>query len=514
MRPARREVAEPDPRPEPTETLEVIGDDTADIEYLIAYTGHRYRYNTLAERDELWYSDRADWSSAEHEPWAIPPLRGDDTRWEPATDDHWDSIRTIGETCFRFPKNHPTKNKRHQPWTTTDQVWKRRIGSIRRQAHRRVNPIAEWVDKQPSDDPNLIEQMLHVVLGVPDTPLNRWVSWRIFMTAIHRLRNPQARLPHEILILKGGEGTFKTLLIQNLLPVPEWVGSFSMDDNEQKMAEAFLGSLFAEWGEMATAGRYNNRHTKDMLTRQAIKVRLAWGRHPIAESLKGRVIVEIAEMVGSTRADIERLKAFLTRTNDGQHRGAWARHAESAPRQSIFIGTTNDPKCLPNDPTGNRRFVPITLGPALDAVEPYLEANLLQLWAEAVYKHHRPDDYPDWRTARLPRSLFAQQRALNDEHRAANVIIADALDTLNIDKDLWLITEIADEIDLDLKNRAANATASRRNSGGYFDTRPIRASFPRDRTPIIRCPPNRGNSTMILWYMDYLQQKRKHGSWL
>ncbi len=173
-----------------------------------------------------------------------------------------------------------------------------------------------------------------------------------------------------------------------------------------------------------------------------------------AESLKGRVIVEIAEMVGSTRADIERLKAFLTRTNDGQHRGAWARHAESAPRQSIFIGTTNDPKCLPNDPTGNRRFVPITLGPALDAVEPYLEANLLQLWAEAVYKHHRPDDYPDWRTARLPRSLFAQQRALNDEHRAANVIIADALDTLNIDKDLWLITEIADEIDLDLKNRA------------------------------------------------------------
>ncbi len=296
MRPARREVAEPDPRPEPTETLEVIGDDTADIEYLIAYTGHRYRYNTLAERDELWYSDRADWSSAEHEPWAIPPLRGDDTRWEPATDDHWDSIRTIGETCFRFPKNHPTKNKRHQPWTTTDQVWKRRIGSIRRQAHRRVNPIAEWVDKQPSDDPNLIEQMLHVVLGVPDTPLNRWVSWRIFMTAIHRLRNPQARLPHEILILKGGEGTFKTLLIQNLLPVPEWVGSFSMDDNEQKMAEAFLGSLFAEWGEMATAGRYNNRHTKDMLTRQAIKVRLAWGRHPI--------LVPVPIIIGTTNADI------------------------------------------------------------------------------------------------------------------------------------------------------------------------------------------------------------------
>ena len=80
-----------------------------------------------------------------------------------------------------------------------------------------------------------------------------------------------------------------------------------------------------------------------------------------AEALQGRVIVEVAEMAGSTRAELESLKSFLSRTDDGSVRLAYRRNPETLLRRCIIVGTTNDPNPLPNDPSGNRRFVPVVL---------------------------------------------------------------------------------------------------------------------------------------------------------
>ena len=58
------------------------------------------------------------------------------------------------------------------------------------------------------------------------------------------------------------------------------------------------------------------------------------------------------------------------------HHGAYARHAERQLRRAI-IGTTNSMAALPNDVTGNRRFVAVNIAAGAPAdVRRYLDANL------------------------------------------------------------------------------------------------------------------------------------------
>ena len=63
------------------------------------------------------------------------------------------------------------------------------------------------------------------------------------------------------------------------------------------------------------------------------------------ETLQSRVIVEVAEMAGSTRAELESLKAFLSRTDDGAVRLAYRRNPETALRRCIIVGTSNGLAC-------------------------------------------------------------------------------------------------------------------------------------------------------------------------
>ena len=56
--------------------------------------------------------------------------------------------------------------------------------------------------------------------------------------------------------------------------------------------------------------------------------------------LRGRWIVEASELYGMKKADVEHLKAMLSRRVD-RARMAWGRLPIEAPRQCIIIGTTN-----------------------------------------------------------------------------------------------------------------------------------------------------------------------------
>ena len=150
-----------------------------------------------------------------------------------------------------------------------------------------------------------------------------------------------------------------------------------------------------------------------------------------AEALQGRVIVEAAEMAGSTRAERESLKAFLSRTDDGSVRLAYRRNPETLLRRCVIAGTTNDPHCLPVDPSGNRRFVVVTVeatgaGPA--GVQAYLDANRAQIWAEALHRYHAGE------TAWLPQSLTAAQTAAN---RSAVQVDENREDAINEFLDGW-----------------------------------------------------------------------------
>ncbi len=96
--------------------------------------------------------------------------------------------------------------------------------------------------------------------------------------------------------------------------------------------------------------------------------------------IRGVIIAELGELAGLSRGDVESIKAFVSTKSD-HFREKFGRHAQDFPRTCSFIGTTNNPEFL-KDPTGNRRWWPVTLTGPLDI--PRLEDALPQLLGEAA----------------------------------------------------------------------------------------------------------------------------------
>jgi predicted P-loop ATPase len=99
------------------------------------------------------------------------------------------------------------------------------------------------------------------------------------------------------------------------------------------------------------------------------------------EQLRGHLIIEVPELSGMRRAEVEHVKATLSRSTD-RGRLAYDRTVSEVRRQNIFVGTTNSSEYL-KDTTGNRRFWPVRVKWFdLDT----LRRDLDQLWAETVVR--------------------------------------------------------------------------------------------------------------------------------
>jgi predicted P-loop ATPase len=173
-------------------------------------------------------------------------------------------------------------------------------------------------------------------LGTSDTPLHRAFGSLWAISAVARIMQPGAKVDH-MLILEGPQGARKSTALK-VLAGTDW---------------------FTD--ELAEIG------SKDA-----------------AQQMRGVWVVEIAELDAIGRAEVSRIKAFLSRTVD-RYRPPYERYVIDVPRQCVFAGSVN-PDTYLRDETGNRRFWPVRCGTIdLDA----LRRDRDQLWAEAVARYRQ-----------------------------------------------------------------------------------------------------------------------------
>ena len=96
--------------------------------------------------------------------------------------------------------------------------------------------------------------------------------------------------------------------------------------------------------------------------------------------IRGIIVAELGELAGLAKGEVEAIKAFVSTKSD-HFREKFGKFAQDYPRTVSFIGSTNDQSFL-KDPTGNRRWWPVTLASPIDI--PRAKAILPQLVGEAA----------------------------------------------------------------------------------------------------------------------------------
>lgn len=159
------------------------------------------------------------------------------------------------------------------------------------------------------------------------------------------------------------------------------------------------------------------------------------------EQLQGAWLIEMAELSGLRKADIEAIKHFISKQED-MFRPAYARTPETYPRQCVFIATTNESTFL-RDPSGNRRFMPVDIHNIKLVDNPKLKAFLSdrilidQIWAEAVHMYRKGETLYLSKEAEKIATVQQKLHSETDERRGLieaylNRLLPEDWDTLDL----------------------------------------------------------------------------------
>ena len=203
---------------------------------------------------------------------------------------------------------------------------------------RSYHPIKDYFNSLPEwDGVKRVDTLLIDYLGAEDNSYVRAVTRKALCAAHVRIYHPGTKFDY-ITVLNGDQGIGKSTLISKL--GMEWFSdSLSISDMNDKTA---------------------------------------------AEKLQGYWIHEIGEMAGMKKADLEKVKAFVSRQDD-KYRASFGHRVTPHPRQCIFFGTTNSENGYLRDITGNRRYWNVKLS-GKGKWKPWdlTQEIVNQIWAETI----------------------------------------------------------------------------------------------------------------------------------
>lgn len=195
------------------------------------------------------------------------------------------------------------------------------------------HPVREYLERTTWDGVLRLDSLFTRYLGAEDCAYSRAVSRLTLLGAVVRIFEPGHKFDF-VAIFEGLQGKRKSSFIEVL--ARRW---------------------FAE-----IEGNFEDRKA-------------------MVEKMQGSWILELPELQGFGRHEVQTIKAFISAKTD-KVRLSYERRARDYKRQCIFIGSTNDSTYLRDD-TGGRRFWPIAC--TVDEIDTEgLEAEVDQVWAEAL----------------------------------------------------------------------------------------------------------------------------------
>ncbi len=221
---------------------------------------------------------------------------------------------------------------------------------------KKFDPVRQYFDGLVWDAGSRLDTWLVDYAGATDSSFVRAVGAKWLISAVARTYKPGCKVD-TILILEGAQGKGKSMALRVM----------AGDD------------FFTD-------------HLEDL------------GNKDSRIQLHGPLIVEMAELDAMNRKEASTIKAFLTVQED-RFRSPYGRIVERFPRRCIFAGSTNQALYL-KDQTGGRRFWPVAVGKInIDGLRKVRD----QLWAEAVYRFQRREDW--WLSKKLEHRARGEQEA-------------------------------------------------------------------------------------------------------
>ena len=270
----------------------------------------------------------------------------------------------------------------------------------------KYHPIRDYFDKLEWDGVNRLDALLIDCLGAEDTQYVRAVTRKTLVAAVARVFNPGIKFD-SMLVLCGGQGIGKSTIFRR------------------------LGSIGGK------------NYTADSLTMREMS-----GKDG-AEKLRNVLIMEISELSGMNRTDVETIKSFLSR-NEDHYRVPFDRTVSVFNRQCIIVGTTNALNGFLRDPTGNRRFWPVNCNGgsktrSWELTDEYID----QVWAEAKHYYDEGEKlYLEGEYVEL--ASDAQREAMESDERFG--LVEDFLERKLADN--WYSLSIAEHKDFLYRQQA------------------------------------------------------------